>query len=176
MAHLMAAQEKQTPPPLTRAELGVLGDHLRWACSLLQDLKIPETLGHLDLNPGNILVSPKRSVFLDWAEGCVANPLISFEYLREHLKRKGMGDQRSMEGFEQAYLRPWQSLFSPDDLNHAMAASPLVAVFAHAISTNGWRSANAPIHSLTDGYLRSLARRMYREGTLMTERNLACLA
>jgi hypothetical protein len=176
MAHLMAAQEKQTPPPLMRPELALLGDLIKRACSSLQDLNIPETLGHLDLNPNNVFVTPERSVFLDWAEGCVANPLITFEYLREHLKRKGLGDQQTIENLAEAYLRPWQSLFSPDDLKHGTIASPLIAVFAHAVSTNAWRSPDAAPNSSPNAYLRSLTRRMYREATLIAERMPPCLA
>jgi hypothetical protein len=176
MAHLMTAQEKSIPPPLSSPELIFLGNQLKWACSLLQDFRIPETLGHLDLNPGNIFPSQGRTVFLDWAEGCVANPLITFEYLREHLTRKDPDGQQPMENLAEAYRRPWRSLFSPGDLEHAMMISPLVAVFAFAVSTKAWRSADSPVGSVPNGYLRSLTRRMYREAALLAERNESCPA
>jgi len=51
----------------------------------------------------------------------------------------------------------------------------LVAAFAYAVRTNTWRSADAPVNSASNGYLRSLARRMHREATLMTEKKLLCL-
>jgi len=56
MNELMAAQEKQSPAPMTSSEVSILGDRLRDACSLLQSLSMPDTLGHIDFNPGNIVV------------------------------------------------------------------------------------------------------------------------
>ncbi len=80
MADFMAAQEKRSPAPLANSELLSLGEGLKEACSLLQSFALPDTIGHIDFNPGNILVSPDRCIFLDWAEGCVTHPVITFEY------------------------------------------------------------------------------------------------
>lgn len=79
MAEFMAAQEKPSPAPLVKSELVSLGEGLKESFSLLQSFGFPDTLGHIDCNPGNILVSTEQCVFLDWAEGCVSNPLITFE-------------------------------------------------------------------------------------------------
>src|SRR5882724_7421965 len=90
MADFIAAQEKKSPAPVSNSELASLGDGLKESCSLLQSFSLPDTLGHIDFNPGNILVSPDHCVFLDWAEGCVTNPVITFEYLRRHMERCGV--------------------------------------------------------------------------------------
>jgi hypothetical protein len=176
MAELMAAQEKQVPAALTKPELNLLGNDLKEACSLLQDFGFPDTLGHLDLNPGNILVSPERSVFLDWAEGCVTNPLITFEYLREHFGRSRLSDTHAIESIVAAYVHPWQSLFSSDALRQATVISPLVAVFAYAVGTNPWHSSEALLKPSLAGYLRSLTRRMHRETLQIAGRREKCLA
>ena len=143
MAEFMAVQEKQSPPPLTIPELDFLGESLREAFSVLQDLRIPETLGHLDLNPGNILVTPARCVFLDWAEACVTSPFITFEYLAEHLRRSNILGAEGRERAATAYRRLWRSFLSPDDLTRAMEVSPLIAVFTYAVAGNVWRSPDA---------------------------------
>ena len=62
MGDFMAAQETQVPLPLAVRELDCLGERLREAISILQGLGLPHTLGHTDLNPGNVLVSPARTV------------------------------------------------------------------------------------------------------------------
>jgi hypothetical protein len=111
MAEFMDVQQKQSPPPLTAPELEFIGERVQGAISVLQDLRSPDTLGHIDLNPGNILVSPARCVFLDWAEACVTNPFITFEYLAEHLRQSNIADARGCERAATAYLRPWQSFF-----------------------------------------------------------------
>jgi hypothetical protein len=163
MTGLMAAQERQTPAPLTNSELTFLAGRLKRAFEQLGETSLPDTVGHIDFNPGNILVSRNRCVFLDWAEGCVTNPLISFEYLREHLGRSQVKDAEAEQRISAAYLRPWHSFFSPRDLARARTASPLVAVFGYAVANDTWNSTDALSNPTVVGYLRSLTRRMYRE-------------
>jgi hypothetical protein len=175
MAEFMTAQEKPSPAPLSTSELVSLGEGLKEACSLLQSSGLPDTLGHIDCNPGNIFVSPDRCVFLDWAEGCVSNPLITFEYLREHIGRSAIEEPSAVERLTAAYVRPWTSFYSPDDLRRALAASPLIAVFVYAIASDSWRSAESLRHPQLAGYLRSLTRRMYRETLHAAEKSELCL-
>jgi hypothetical protein len=106
MAEFMAAQEKRSPAPLANSELVSLGEGLKESCLLLRSFGLPDTIGHIDFNPGNILVSPDRCVFLDWAEGCVTNPVITFEYLRRHMERGGVEEPAADSRLSAAYLRP----------------------------------------------------------------------
>jgi hypothetical protein len=106
MSELMEMQTKQPPQILTDSELSVLGDRLRAAFYELEQYRLPSTLGHLDLNPHNILVSPARCCFLDWAEGCVTHPLFTFEYLREYSRRSLSEPDAVAETLVAAYLHP----------------------------------------------------------------------
>jgi len=176
MRRLMAAQEKESPAPLMDRELTFLRDCLQQACSRLLELDLPVTLGHIDLNPGNIVVSTERCVFLDWAEACVTNPLVTFEYLREHFRRNFPDDRTGVGDLIAAYVAPWQSFVSLDDLKQAVLFSPLVAVFAYAVAAGIRRSTEPCGESLEGAYLRSLARRMFREAGQIVERSEPCLA
>lgn len=175
MTVLMAAQEKRPPAALSNPELASIGEGLKEACSLLESFGLPDTLGHIDFNPGNILVSPDRCTFLDWAEGCVTNPLITFEYLRQHIGRSGIQEPSAVERLNAAYVRPWTSFYSSDDLRRALAVSPLIAVFVYAIASDAWRSSDSMRNPKLAGYLRSLTRRMYREALHAAERSELCL-
>jgi hypothetical protein len=168
MTELMAAQEKQSPAPLTELQLRFLGVQLKQAMELLFDVGLPDTLGHIDFNPGNILLSPEGCVFLDWAEGCLTNPLITFEYLREHLGRSQIKDAEGEQTISAAYLRPWHSSFSPKELARARTVSPLISVFVYAVANDTWKTADSLSNPRVAGYLRSLGRRMYREAIRMT--------
>lgn len=174
MRGLMAAQEKQTPAPLANTELALLRDGLKRSCSRLSEFGLPDTLGHLDFNPGNIVVSPARCVFLDWAQACVTSPLVTFEYLREHFRRNCTDDRSTVENLVAAYVQPWQSVFSPDVLKQALRFSPLVAVFAYAADAR--RSSGPCDTSFSRAYFRSLARRMFREAGQVIERSERCPA
>lgn len=158
---LMAMQKKRPPPSLTKCEIDFLGEQLRKAVALLGESGLPDTIGHLDFNPGNIFVGPKGCVFLDWSEGCIANPVITLEYLREHFLRNHAHGPGTEE-IDEAYERVWSGFVSREKVLRAMEASRLVAVFAYslAISTSALANDSVPRQ---DGFLRSLARRMFRE-------------
>ncbi|HXA76817.1 MAG TPA: phosphotransferase [Candidatus Acidoferrales bacterium] len=176
MSELMAMQTKEPPRKLTDSEIAFLGDRLKAACSELEQFRLPTTLGHLDLNPGNILVSPSRCCFLDWAEASISHPFVTFEYLREQARRCSPQSDALEETVVTAYLQPWNSFFSRETLEHAMAYSPLLAVFAYAVAGKKWRSTEAPQNPLLTGYLRSLVRRAYREAEQLSVRRERCLS
>jgi hypothetical protein len=87
MAQLMEKQTKVPPPVLLRSDLVLLGEQIEEALSLSTDVGIPDALGQLDLNPGNVILTEGHSVFLDWAEAYVGNPFFSLQYLVEHFRR-----------------------------------------------------------------------------------------
>ena len=176
MREFMAAQEKTEPAPLTDPQLARLGSRLKQACASLREAGLPDTLGHLDFNPGNIFVAPGRSVFLDWSEACLTTPLITFEYLREHFERTPISSSTAVEHLVNSYLEPWQSLVAPADWNRAIAVSPLVAVFAYAVASNAWRSPETLSRRSHTGYFRALTRRMYRESQGIAARSAPCVA
>jgi len=175
MADFMAAQEKTSPAPLSRSELDSLSEGLRESCSLLRSFGLPDTLGHIDFNPGNILVSPEHCVFLDWAEGCVTNPVITFDYLRRHMERAGVEEPAGDSRLSAAYLRPWAAFFSPDDLRRALAVAPPVAVLVHAIAGDAWRTLDPVSNPALAGFFRSLTRRMYRGTVRAAAGSALCL-
>lgn len=175
MGEFMRAQVKNSPAPLTAPELVSLGEGLREAFSLIQSFHLPDTLGHLDCNPGNLLVSPERCIFLDWAEACVTNPVITFEYLRRHMVRSRVAEPAADSRITAAYVRPWASLFSPDDLRRAIAAVPPIAVFVYAVASDAWRTLDPVSNPALAGYLRSLTRRMWRDVVLAAQRSEQCL-
>src|SRR5262249_1784741 len=79
MGEQMAMQEKMQPAPLCPTELSQLGEWLKEALTEWTALPVPDTLGHLDFNPGNVLCSSERCIFLDWAEAYVGPPFMTIE-------------------------------------------------------------------------------------------------
>lgn len=167
MAALMALQEKHAPPILSQDQLEASAQGLKEACSRLEALGFPSTLGNADFNPGNILISRETCAFLDWAEGCVSHPFVTFEYLCEHVRR-GF-PEHDVEAIANAYLRSWREIVSSDALTQARAASPLLAVFARAVASDMWRSSDTLTNPTVAGTFRSLTRRMHREAMRMMQ-------
>jgi hypothetical protein len=174
MGQLMEKQTKVPPPVLSRSELVLLGEQIEEALSLSTDLRIPDALGHLDLNPGNVIVSEGHSVFLDWAEAYVGNPLFSFQYLVEHFRRMAGVNVTAESGLTCAYTEEWLSLVSPENLAGALVLAPMLAVFAYAAVNDTWSDDARLRDPKLAGYLRSLTRRMHREANRLRDRSALC--
>jgi hypothetical protein len=150
----LMAQQQSGPQPMSERELDILGEHLTATLEGLDELEIPDSLGHLDFNPGNILVARDHCTFLDWAEGCVGNPFLTFEYLRLHYARSEAARPGGESQLIQAYIGPWQKYLPEEAIRKSLAYARLIAVFAFAVTCVDGGSA---------AYLRSLTRRMRRE-------------
>ena len=172
MAELMARQTKVPPYPLDRSELSVLGERIRWLCHEADELAVPDTLGHFDVNPGNIVTTRNSCIFLDWAEGCVGHPFVTFEYLRSHFRRtSGIDDEA---GLFAAYLERWEHFMGAETVAQAQRLAPLLAVYTLAVADIAWQDVDKISNPITAVYLRSLTRRMSHEATHLNGWRLQC--
>jgi len=172
MAHLMGQQTKQLPVPLSCKELSVLRTQLRVLLSAYSNLDIPNTLGHLDFNPGNIITSRDHCLFLDWADGCVGPPFPTFEYLLERLRRFRPSDESLKRRLLSEYSEIWGSFLGPRELTEALALTPLLAVFTFAVAQNIWHDPDLLREPNTVKLLRSLGRHMKLKADHMSARRL----
>ena len=132
-------------------------------------------LGHLDLNPGNLIVSPAGCVFLDWAEAYVGHPFLTFAYLLEHFGREVTADAKPGRQLTSSYIAQWEALLPPAAIAESLAVIPLLAIFAYAAAC-GLCSEKRLRDPKNAGYLRALTRRMNREANEMRDWRLACLS
>jgi len=175
VAELMQRQTKVPPAILSRRELSDLGTTLKNAVYCLESLSIPDTLGHSDFNPGNILVGSDRCVFIDWAEAHVSHPFLTFEYLISHLRKDYSALVRFEGEIRSSYIRRWQSVAAPEQIAEAFLYSPLVAVFAYAVAGNSWQDKERLKIPRVPGYLRGLTRRMKQEADAVQRRRVECI-
>jgi len=175
VARLMGRQSKSPPAILSREELDLTRILVDDALTMLADLRIPTTLGHLDLNPWNMIVSTDSCVFLDWAEAYVGQPFFSFDYLLEHFRRHREDNAQAESCITNAYKTPWQEFLSNGCISEALALAPLAAAFAYAVGGDTWKNEERLRDAKVAGYFRSLARRMNREA-LRLERSSSCLS
>lgn len=124
-------------PQLSIPELRELRVVLLDVFATLDELSLPESVGHMDLNPQNIICSDRECIFLDWAEAFIGCPLFSFEYLLQHFRRTFPSQSTMEKKFQEAYAAPWRASISSENLALAVSLSPLAALFAYA--TTVWR-------------------------------------
>ncbi len=163
MPVLMERQQKASPQPLDREYLQTLAQQIKEVLSEWADLDIPDTLGHLDFNPGNIVCSADQCVFLDWAEAFVGPPFLTLEYSRVHLTKQDHGDLTLDSAVKFAYARKWASELAADVVEKAQVLAPILAVFAYAAAQEQWRDGAARFDPSSAAYLRALTRRMQKE-------------
>lgn len=156
---------KFAPPVLSEKELFILGERVQKALSRLDEIRVPATLGHLDLNPGNIIFCETGCVFLDWAEAYVGSPFLSFQYLLEHFRRAVGSKPEDAQSLQASYAAVWKEVICEDEVAEALELAPLVAVFAYA-AADIW---SQPDKLGSGAYLWSLTRRMQREANQMVE-------
>jgi hypothetical protein len=171
----MQRQTKSSPPPLSSESLHSLAARVRGAITLLDGTGIPSTVGHLDINPGNIIDTPTGSVFLDWAEAFVGHPFFTFQYLVEHFRRTfGVGHSCESQ-LAASYTRPWRAFASESDIRLALDVAPFLAVFACGVGNESWKKRQKlELPSVVAGYLRGLTRRMDRESRTFEEWSMPC--
>jgi thiamine kinase-like enzyme len=124
---------------LTPCDVSELRDVVRGALETFLQVSAIDSIGHMDLSPGNILCTTDRATFLDWAEAFVGAPVFSFEYLLQHFRRAFPHQQLLEERFRNAYLEPWRMVRREESVETSLSLSPLLALFAYA--TTVWSSA-----------------------------------
>jgi hypothetical protein len=149
--------------PMGRSELEALQIQIQNILERMRDLNFPDALGHLDFNPGNIVVAPRRCAFLDWAEASMGHPFFTFEHFRQHARRAFPEDTTLLTRMASAYAAPWSNFGSHSNLQEGLSLSVAAAIFAYAVrclpsSVSGWIG-----EPQIQTYLASLIRRMKRE-------------
>lgn len=175
MGELMEQQTKISPPAMTWKEVCLLGEHIEDALAFIVKSAMPDSLGHLDLNPDNIIVLSGRCTFLDWSEGYVGHPFYSFNYLLEHFRRCRDAGVAGEAQIREAYVEPWARLVSEKAIVDALAYAPLIAIFAYSVAKATAINKKTFRNPSTEAYLRSLTRRMKREADQLISRRIPCL-
>ena len=155
LVEAMAGQTSTKAVPLSRHRLLELGEILHEACFRLEELDIPDSLIHNDLNGGNILSNGADVVFADWCEAAVGNPFIACERLCRL-------NPRYQESIQTAYRQCWSDRLSARSLDEALALMPLIAIYAHLYGRGGWIRQTEGTRPQVESYARSLARHMDR--------------
>jgi hypothetical protein len=163
IAELMRFQAVKQPSPLTTDQLNFTRQRLDDACSALETMGFPDTLGQSDLNPGNVIVDDESASFIDWADASVGFPFTTFEYLLAVFRRQMPDRNEWITAMCQSYFEPWRESFSSATLASGFILTPLVAAFAFAVSYPNWRLGTRIAHPNGQNLLRSLARRMFTE-------------
>jgi hypothetical protein len=134
----------------------------RQVLNLLGALDIPEAVGHLDLNAGNVIVAPGHCAFLDWAEAYIGFPFLTFEYLLQAFRRKIGRDSPDESGVAEAYLSAWEHSLSRTVVREAWTLTPFLALLAYTLRSITASESYLLRTPALANYVRSLVRKLKR--------------
>jgi hypothetical protein len=165
-AYIDEAMGLQTSTRVTRIEtkrLRELQNLFEDACGYVEDLGLPDTVLHGDMNLANILVADERCVFVDWCEAYVGNPLVTFEHLLllnqiEDPTQKASCDQRLRETYRAAMSK----MCDRRAVDAGFAYMPLLAAGSTILGRRGWLRTSERNDPRRQAYVRGIARHMDR--------------
>jgi hypothetical protein len=173
---LLGQDSERTERGIATTDFSWMNSAFREALAKSEESRIPEALGHLDLNAGNAIVTRERCVYLDWAEAYVGPPLLTLQYLLQSFRRKFGRSSAEELSVVEAYLDVWKCVAPREPIRDAWAVAPALAVFAYAhrcltaVETSGVQNARFT------NYLASLLRRLRRELSVCSETKLGANA
>lgn len=170
----MACQTSTKVTPLGTDRLRDLKRILREACLRMQDLGIPDTLVHNDINPGNILLSESRCVFIDWAEGGIGNPFLTFQQLCDQISRNTSDASAWLSTARRCYRALWLDLLNDRQIDHAYALMPILAMTSYLFGRGTWLDSPHRLSSDFQAHARSLARCIDRAARAPALEELLC--
>jgi aminoglycoside phosphotransferase (APT) family kinase protein len=94
---------------LAAEEIGRLrkaAPRLKKICAELAAYRVPQTLMHGDLHPGNVASPNGQMLFFDWTDACIAHPFLDMMIVFEEQ------DERRHMQLRDIYLEPW-TIFEP---------------------------------------------------------------
>ena len=114
--------------PQEADRLIALGPHLKELAAKLSDYRLPSTLVHGDLHPGNIAAQQGGYLFYDWTDACIAHPFMDLITVLEETDT--LPDQAlATARLRDAYLSLWTDYEPQDRLMEAWSlAEPLAAL------------------------------------------------
>ena len=173
LAHLMDKQTKVHPAPLTAHEILVMQKSLPVSLARWEDLGIPDAVGHLDLNPGNVLVRDAGCTFLDWAEAAVGPPFLALQYFLEHVDQAFSRPNEVHQSMISAYADPWKAVVPKTKLDAAIPLLPAITVYTYTAAAIAGRDLEFLEQPKVAASFRSMGRRLHSELKALDQRAAA---
>jgi hypothetical protein len=159
----MSLQVSTKVPRLEKKRIKEIHAIFEDVCSYMEELDLPDTIVHGDLNRGNILIGHGHCQFIDWCEANVANPLISLQHLLLFNKVEGSETRHQINLLlKQRYLDIWAASYNPDTLARGFVLMPILAAASALYGRGDWFTSHRQHALRLHGYARTLARCMDR--------------
>jgi Phosphotransferase enzyme family len=148
--------------PLDEKRLSEIESVLVDACDSMEQLEIPETVLHNDLNLGNVLLRADSTIFADWCEVCVGNPFVTLDHFLSRIFKDVTDRPGDREKLVASYKRSWLDSLPPVQIDRAIVLAPLLAIASYLYGRGALLRSPRRFEPSVQSYARSLARHMDR--------------
>lgn len=171
----MSLQVSTKVPRLERRRIHEIHSIFEDACSSMEDLEIPDTIVHGDLNWGNLLFGSRHCQFIDWCEAYVGNPLISLQHLLLLNKVENPETRHQINSLlKQRYLDIWSTSCDPNVLARGFEWMPMLAAASTLYGRGDWFTSQRRHDPRLQRYARTLARHMDRAALVLEQGEPLC--
>jgi hypothetical protein len=163
LTEAMGWQTSTKVPALTRSRLEEIRSVFEDVCRRMEDLQLPTTIVHGDLNCGNILVGHGSCQFIDWCEARVGISLISLQHLLL-INRMARPDLKDLNDrlLTDRYRKVLLGLCDAKSLDQGFVCMPLLAIASALYGRGDWLTSERRNDQHRMSQARSLARYMDR--------------
>jgi hypothetical protein len=163
MEEAMSLQTSTRAPRVAMARLKEIRGIFEITCRRVEDLDLPQTVIHGDMNWGNILVGPDHCMFLDWSETYVGCPFVTLPHLlllnhAEEPEKRALLDVF----FKGKYKKNWLHLCDETTIDSAFAYMPLLAIASALYGRCDWLNTQVRDEVGRQVYARNLTRHLDR--------------
>jgi Phosphotransferase enzyme family len=156
------AQTSERARRIEKVDLVGLRASIADGLSAVASSGLPDTLNHGDIGHGNILISARGPIFLDWAGCYVGPPFFVLEHLIADFDRCYPKRLQDVHLLRRTYWEGWQSHIAPESVRTMASVAPALAAFAYGVMV--WQGS---LHrgDPTEAWpvIRSMLRRTMRE-------------
>jgi hypothetical protein len=175
LSDAMSLQRSTKVLPVDSPRLRRIYTAFKHICHRLQDLNIPDSIVHGDMNRGNILRS-ERCQFIDWSEAYVGNPLVSLWHLLLLNRVEDTSERESLNHILiNRYRSEWADLCGPDTFEEAFLYMPMFAAVSTLYGRGDWLNSPKRNDPHWQSYSRMLARHMDRAAHALELQEAPCL-
>jgi Phosphotransferase enzyme family len=159
----MSLQTSTKVPSLDKRRMRQLRSVFVEVCHRMEDVAIPETIVHGDMNCGNILIGEGRCRFIDWSEAYLGNPLITLQHLLLLNKLENSQIRHSINLLlKQSYARVWAASCDSNALEEGFLYAPILAAASTLYGRGDWLNSTTRNDPRRQSFARTLARYMDR--------------
>lgn len=157
----MSFQTSTKVPRIETSRLQQIRKLFEEACRRAECFEMPPTILHGDMNLGNLVFAKERCQFIDWCEGYVGHPFITFQHLlllnsiENPIVRASVDDV--LKGIYRTAMRP---VCDSRQMNEGLASMPLLAAASALYGRGDWLCSDARNAPRRYAYARTIARYM----------------